>query len=232
MRLVIHQAKELDHSKSLSGDLNPLARVYLNSSKSASFSSPCFKHTNNPVWEAPYEFLCTDKETATVGVKVIDDRDFLKDPVVGYMTMKLTDLLDAKQEAGRDWFPLSGCKTGRIRVSAEWKPLDMAGSLHGLDQYKTPIGVVRLCLDKAVDVKNVEATLGGKVGCSEIQFISFLMYIHRATLTSEYLSKMSSKAERRSSTTVSVSAVSSCFVDNSLITYRLEPCLGRDRLYS
>lgn len=56
-------------------------------------------------------------------------------------------------EAGRDWFPLSGCQSGRLRLSAEWKPVAMAGSLHGLDHYKFPIGVVRLHLIKATDVK-------------------------------------------------------------------------------
>ncbi|KJA26087.1 hypothetical protein HYPSUDRAFT_133560, partial [Hypholoma sublateritium FD-334 SS-4] len=162
VRLTIHQAKELDHTKSLSGDLNPLARVYLSGTKSSAFSTRCFKHTNTPVWEAPYEYLCTDKQHATVMIKVIDDRDFLKDPVIGYMSIKLEDLLHEKLEAGRDWFPLSGCKTGKLRISAEWKPLAMAGSLHGMDQYTPPIGVVKLVLDKAVDVKNVEATLGGK----------------------------------------------------------------------
>jgi hypothetical protein len=39
----------------------------------------------------------------------------------------------------------------------------MAGSLHGADAYTPPIGAVRLWIQKAVDVKNVEATLGGKV---------------------------------------------------------------------
>ena len=153
MRLIVHQAKELDQSKSLSGDLNPLARVYLNGSNTSSFSTRCFKHTTSPVWEAPYEFLCTDKESATVTIKAIDDRDFLKDPVIGYMTIKLTDLLDATGEAGRDWFPLSACKTGKVRLSSEWKPLSMAGSLHGSEQYSPPIGVVKLLIDKAVDVK-------------------------------------------------------------------------------
>ena len=88
-------------------------------------------------------------------VKVIDDRDFLKDPIIGYMTMKLTDLLNAKGKAGQDWFPLSNCKRGRIRVTAEWKPLEIAGSLMGADQYSPPIGVVRLHINKAVDVKYV-----------------------------------------------------------------------------
>ncbi|KAK7064548.1 C2 domain-containing protein [Favolaschia claudopus] len=162
VRLMVHQAKELDQSKSISGDLNPLARVYLADPKDAVFSTPRFKHTNAPVWEQPYEFLCADKASSVITVKVIDDRDFLKDPVVGYMSIKLVDLLESKNEAGRDWFPLSNCKSGKIRISADWKPLDMAGSLHGADQYSPPIGVVRLHLDKATDVKNVEAALGGK----------------------------------------------------------------------
>ncbi|PFH50760.1 hypothetical protein AMATHDRAFT_144179 [Amanita thiersii Skay4041] len=162
VRLVLHQAKDLDNSKSLSGDLNPMAKVYLGDSKSSAFATQIFKHTNNPVWEAPYEFLCADKAKSVVTVRIIDDRDFLKDPVIGYMSIKLTDLLDSTGEAGRDWFPLSNCKSGKIRLSAEWKPLDMAGALQGADQYKPPIGVVRLHLEKAMDVKNVEATLGGK----------------------------------------------------------------------
>ncbi|GLB36472.1 putative tricalbin [Lyophyllum shimeji] len=162
VRLTLHQAKDLDHTKSITGDLNPMAKVYLDGGKSSAHATPAFKHTNNPVWESAYEFLCSDRASSIITVKVLDDRDFLKDPVIGYMSIKLQDLLDSMGEAGRDWFPLSGCKTGKIRVSAEWKPLNMAGSLHGADQYTPPIGVVKLWLDRATDVKNVEATLGGK----------------------------------------------------------------------
>jgi Ca2+-dependent lipid-binding protein len=154
----------LDQTKSLSGDLNPFAKVYLNHSTTSSFQTPIFKHTNSPVWESPYEFLCTDKGRSVITVKIVDERDFLKDPVIGYMSISLEDLILAKKLENRDWFPLSGCKQGKMRVSAEWKPLAMAGALHGSNHYKPPIGVVRLVLEKAVDVKNVEAMLGGKVG--------------------------------------------------------------------
>lgn len=130
-----------------------MAKLFLGGSKSAAYTTKRFKHTNNPVWESPYEFLCADKASSVILVKVIDDRDFLKDPVVGYMSIKLEDLIQSKVEAGRDWFPLSGCKSGKIRVSAEWKPLSLAGGLQGADQYTPPIGVVRLCLEKATDVK-------------------------------------------------------------------------------
>ncbi|KAF8845383.1 tricalbin [Paxillus ammoniavirescens] len=162
VRLTFHQAKELDASKSLSGDLNPFVKVYLGNNGAAIHKSQIIKHTNNPVWESPTEFLCVDKRSSVVTIKVVDDRDFLKDPMVGYMSVHLEDLLKAEVSEGRDWWPLSGCKSGKIRISAQWKPLNMAGALSGADQYIPPIGVVRLWLQKATDVKNVEATLGGK----------------------------------------------------------------------
>lgn len=155
VRLTLHQAKDLDATKSMSGDLNPMAKVFLGDSKTETHATPLFKHTNNPVWESPTEFLCTDKALSVITVKVIDDRDFLKDPVIGYISMKLKDMLASTGEAGLDWFELSSCKTGKIRISAEWKPLAMAGSLEGAEQYKPPIGVLKLLLDKATDVKFV-----------------------------------------------------------------------------
>lgn len=72
------------------------------------------------------------------------------------MSIKLTDLLACMGgEAGRDWFNLSGCKSGRVRLSVEFKPVAIPGSVHGLDHYKFPIGVVRLNVIKATDVKYV-----------------------------------------------------------------------------
>ena len=149
--MVLHRAEDLDSSKSTSGDLNPLVKVYLGNQATPTHISNCLEHTNNPVWESATEFMCSDKKTLVVTIKVIDDRDFLKDPVVGYMSVRLTDLLRAKGHAGKDWWPLSGCKSGRIRLSTEWKPLEL--SMHGVDQYVPPIGVVRLRLKKATNVK-------------------------------------------------------------------------------
>jgi Ca2+-dependent lipid-binding protein len=139
-----------------------MARVHLGGNKKAAHTTGVMKHTNSPVWESSYEFLCADRKSSVITVNVIDDRDFLKDPVIGTLSITLQDLLECKK-SNRDWFPLSHCKSGRVRMSAEWKPLDMAGSLHGAGQYSPPIGVVRMNLLKAVDVKNVEATFGGKV---------------------------------------------------------------------
>ncbi|CAE6385055.1 unnamed protein product [Rhizoctonia solani] len=155
VRLVIHQAKELDASKSMSGDLNPFAKLLIRNREI--HKTNVMKHTLGPVWESPKEFLVTDKASTVI----IDDRDFLKDPVVGYMNIRLKDLLAAREKQ-QDWFPLSGCKSGKVRISADWKPLNMAGSMQGAGSYSPPIGIIRLWIKCAKDVKNVEATLGGK----------------------------------------------------------------------
>lgn len=160
VRLVVHQAKELDSSKNtVSKDLNPFIKVF--TGKEFIHSTPVAKHTLAPIWESPKEFLCSDKDSCVITFNVIDDRDFMKDPVIGTYSAPLEELLRLKKE-GKDWFPLTGCNSGRIRVSTEWKPLNMAGSLHGAAKYVPPIGVVKLLMKKAVDVKNVEGGLGGK----------------------------------------------------------------------
>jgi Ca2+-dependent lipid-binding protein len=229
VRLTLHQAKELDQSKTTVGDLNPFARVFLGDSDVPQFSTNKLKHTTAPVWENSTEFLCADKHASVVTVKVVDDRDFLRDPVVGYMSVRLADLLAAGKEAGRDWWPLSGCNSGRVRLSAEWKPLNMAGSLHGADAYRPPIGAVRLHLQKAVDVKNVEATLGGKVRPSQRALRHTADLPYRATRTCACRWRTSLSVARTLSTIVRV-----CVVLHILaLTRRLsrpQPGMGPDHL--
>ena len=163
VRFTIHQAKELDTSKPRTADMSPYAKVFLGDSTTPIYTTPRVKHTTQPIWESSTEFLCANRASSILTVSVVDDREFLKDPVVGSLSVRLEDLLEARKEAGRDWWPLSGCKSGRLRLTVDWKPLHMAGGIHGADQYVPPIGVVRLWLKKATDVKNVEAALGGKV---------------------------------------------------------------------
>jgi len=68
-------------------------------------------------------------------------------------------MLNAREEAGKDWWPLSGCNSGRIRLGIEWKPLNIAGSLHGPSNTLRPSASFGCGLKKATDVKNVERPL-------------------------------------------------------------------------
>jgi len=159
VRFTIHQAKDLDKRAGLLGDLNPKARILLNGNKVR--DTAVLKRTTAPIWEEHFEFLVTERRKAVVGVQIIDDKEMSKDPVVSYLNVKLDDLLSAKDRQ-QDWFPLSKSKEGRVRMSVEWKPVMMSGSMNGGSGYTPAIGVVKFWMHKAVGVKNVEAAMGGK----------------------------------------------------------------------
>ncbi|WVQ70782.1 hypothetical protein IAR50_000304 [Cryptococcus sp. DSM 104548] len=163
VRLTLHQAKDLEVTGAVlsGGALNPFARVYLGNSKQEVHRTKTLKHVNQPIWEEATEFLVPEKHNSVFTVDITDSRDFATDPSLGKVTIRLADLLEAK-EKGQDWFPLSGSRSGKIRMSAEWKPVAMTGSIGGANSYVPPIGILRVHLKKAVDVKNVEAALGGK----------------------------------------------------------------------
>lgn len=156
VRLTLHQAKELPKRTGVvGGDVNPKARILLNGSKIKETAT--LKRTLSPIWEVHTEFLVTERRRAVIGVQIVDDHGLGKDPVVSYLSVKLDDLLTAR-ERQQDWFPLT--KEGRVRLSAEWKPVQMAGSVNGGAAWGPPIGAVKIWAQSAKDLKNVE--LGGK----------------------------------------------------------------------
>lgn len=153
VRYTISQAKDLDHSKSMVGQLSPYAQMIMNGKKL--FQSPIKKRTNNPVFEESHEILVTDRKSCKLGVIIKDDRDFADDPVLGKYQISLNDLLTAN-EKGTDWFNLSGAKTGRVKLTADWKPVALKGGA-GTGGYVTPVGVMRLHFQSARELRNLEA---------------------------------------------------------------------------
>jgi Ca2+-dependent lipid-binding protein len=154
VRLTIHQAKNLEKRVGILGDCNPKARILLNGNKVK--DTAVLKRTTSPIWEEHFEFLVTERRKAVVGVQIIDH-----DTLSCLLNVKLDDLLSAKDRQ-QDWFPLSRSKEGRIRMSAEWKPVSMSGSMNGGSGYTPAIGVMKFWMHKAIGVKNVEAAMGGK----------------------------------------------------------------------
>lgn len=152
VRLTVHQAKELPKRTGVvGGDVNPKARILLNGSRIK--DSDTLKRTLSPIWEMHTEFLVTERRKAVIGVQVVDDHGVGRSPVISYLSVKLDDLLMAK-ERQQDWFPLT--KLGRLRMSAEWKPVQMAGSMNGGAAWSPPIGTVKIYAQSAKDLKNVE----------------------------------------------------------------------------
>ncbi|KAJ9102440.1 hypothetical protein QFC21_002840 [Naganishia friedmannii] len=158
-RLTIHQAKDFDLSKH-SGTLSPYARLYLGSgsAKQPIFKTPTYKHSNSPAWEVATEFLVTDKTASQISIEVRDDKEITKDALLGQCSIPLSLLLTAK-ERQQDWYPLKN--GGKIRLTLDWKPLNIQGFDTGSIAYVPPIGIMRIWVKKAEDVKNVEGGIEG-----------------------------------------------------------------------
>jgi Ca2+-dependent lipid-binding protein len=155
LRFTVEQAKELDGSKSMVGLLNPYAMLLLNGKEV--HTSKKLKRTNNPIWDNGFkEILITDKTKAKLGVAIKDDRDLTGDQVIGTYQIKLEDMLDF-MEKGQEWYNLSGAKTGRVKMMAQWRPVAITGIAAGTGGYMTPVGVLRVHFKYARQLRNVEA---------------------------------------------------------------------------
>ncbi|GAB7341289.1 hypothetical protein MBLNU457_7560t1 [Dothideomycetes sp. NU457] len=156
-KFTVEQAKDLDGTKSLIGQLNPYAVLLLNG-KEVSVSKK-LKRTNNPIWpDATQELLITDRKSAKLGLVIKDDRDIATDPIIGTYQIKLDDMLELTAK-GQEWYNLAGAKTGRTKMMLQWKPVALAGATGSGDGYVTPIGVMRLHFIGAKDLRNLE-TMG------------------------------------------------------------------------
>ena len=156
-RFTVEQAKDLDGTRSLIGQLNPYAVLLLNSREI--HVTKKLKRTNNPIWDnGSTEILITDRKNAKLGLVLKDDRDLSADPVLGTYQIKLDDMLHL-MDKGQEWYNLAGAKTGRAKMTLHWKPVALTGIGAGTGGYVTPIGVMRFHFKNARDLRNLE-TLG------------------------------------------------------------------------
>lgn len=125
MRFTIHGCQELDPSKSMIGQYNPYAVLLVSGIEK--WKTKSIKRTNNPTWEKSFEMLIVDKSQVNLAVKIKDEREFSEHPTVGSWSMPLFELLD-NLEKKRDWFQLKDCSSGKIHLSAVWKPVIMTGA--------------------------------------------------------------------------------------------------------
>ena len=156
-RFTVEQAKDLDGTKSLVGQLNPYAILLLNGKEI--HQTRKLKRTNNPIWyDGSKEILVTDRKTARLGLVIKDERDLGTHPILGTYQIKLDDMMQL-MEKGQEWYNLAGAKVGRAKLMIDWKPVAMKGVTGGSGGYITPIGVMRLHFQNARDLRNVE-TMG------------------------------------------------------------------------
>lgn len=153
LRYTLSQAKDLDSSKSMVGQLSPYAIMTINNREV--HTTAIKKRKNSPIWEEFQEVLITNKAKCNVGLKIKDDRGLAADPDLGTWNMRL-DLLMNELDKGNEWFSLANTKSGKVKLRAQWKPVAVKGNL-GSGGYVTPIGVMRVHFKSATDLRNLEA---------------------------------------------------------------------------
>lgn len=113
------------------------------------------KKDNNPTYELSEEVLVTSRDKCKVGLIIKDD-----DKIIGSFQMRLDDLKESI-DSGNEWFNLAQ-GTGKVRLSLDWKSVNIPESFSGSSGYIKPFGVVRVHFIKAENLKNVESFTGGK----------------------------------------------------------------------
>ncbi|TIB34356.1 hypothetical protein E3P86_02821 [Wallemia ichthyophaga] len=126
VRVNIMQAQDLDSNSGklrgqLRGQLSPFATLRVG--KKEIHRTQTVKSTKNPTWGSNKEYLVKNKDKSMVTVEVFDDKGFNQSTSLGFVSVKLRDLLTAK-ERSIDWFSLSKVKSGRIKMAATFKPID------------------------------------------------------------------------------------------------------------
>lgn len=162
LRITIHEAKQLDESKSMVGYYNPFAEVLYHNQ--LVYKTKTKKRTNNPYWEETFQIFIRDLDHDTLRFVVRDQRDLATDPEVGDLMLSVKDILkNLKTTANKiDWWALRNVQSGKLRISFQYAPVAMDHPVPPLTASGNPapvpaIGVVRLRVIEAMDLKNQEA---------------------------------------------------------------------------
>lgn len=143
------------------GDVNAYAIVKVNGQEK--LRTATFKRSVNPRWNKFVEIFVADKSNMNLDVTIMNSVDFGDDTVLGRWTSSLIDMENQLVKEKNDWWNLKD-GTGKIHLNMTWKPVPLTGFSAGLARgsYREPIGVVRVKLNKATNIKNVEMLTGGK----------------------------------------------------------------------
>lgn len=147
--LRVVSARSLDPKKSKVAKLNPYCEIEVDGH--ILDSTKATKRTNDPEWNYGKEHIITNKVAAQVVFRV---RNNVKgsSPVIGIYKTRLAQLL-VDNEKGLTWFELEN-GAGDIHIESQWKPATVLGS--SVDSYIEPIGVMRVRLIGAEDLRNLE----------------------------------------------------------------------------
>lgn len=142
------------------GTVNSYAIVKVNGQEKLRTNT--YKRSVNPRWNKFVEVFVIDKANMNLQVDIMNT-GISEDTLIGRWSSSLVDMEKQLIEEKNDWWNLKN-GTGKIHLDMTWKPVPLTGFSAGLTRgdYRHPIGVVRVKLNHAKGLKNVEGLTGGK----------------------------------------------------------------------
>ncbi|KAG6910554.1 hypothetical protein DXG01_009504 [Tephrocybe rancida] len=111
--LHISEARQLDLRESAPEDFATAAQIRLGYNGTIIHATRRLLGTN-PGWQAKHSFYCPSRAECMIVVKIVDGEE-----VVGELSLHLDDLLDGNK-SGVNWWPLSSCASGDLKMDAIW----------------------------------------------------------------------------------------------------------------
>ena len=102
------------------------------------FKTPTVKNTQEPKWDYELDLNIPEGNVTEVNVEVFDADKFGKDKSLGKVDLDSAELVNLKDEQGC-WYPLTGVKSGKVLLLADflelgnYGPKDSIDSIRGLD---------------------------------------------------------------------------------------------------
>ena len=159
LTITVHQAKDLANSKTGA----PECSISIHGRTIG--KTPTRKYTNNPTWSFVCHTYVANIETAKIKFVVADKAVNLLDRAakvrlqnttpLGECTVSPQDYIGNDKE---DWFSLFNTKSGKIRVTFKFKPVDMTHSTLDLSKIKRkePCALIRVNMRKGENLANTE----------------------------------------------------------------------------
>ena len=141
----VHQAKELAVGESGSVTV----QVFDVKTGKQICETPKRKHTGNPTWEYRHDFFSEDNTKDELKFEISNH-----DKVIGHCVLSVFKALTSED----DWYKIKGRGTGKIRITAKFKPVDYHQTTSDPAKAVTlaPMGLFRIDIASATDLANKE----------------------------------------------------------------------------
>lgn len=163
LHVTIHQAKELDESKSIVGLYNPYIEVRHNGQ--LAHKTKIKKRTNNPTFEDNFELFIRNVDKGRLHFTVMDQRDLSASrPEIGNCEVSVAEVIKMSQPGDAtvkkiEWWTLRNANSGKLRLSFRFFPIMIDHDVpdDSSSQSSAAVGVVRVNIIEASNLKNQQA---------------------------------------------------------------------------